>query len=1095
MIRRTLFLGVTVLAAGCAYPQQMPTAAQRAGSTAAPLLMFEPNAGQAPAIYDAILRSTSFDAAFDRAGVQLALKSGEAGAPAAGVALTFPGATPAAPVMEGPLAGRINYLRGSDAAGWATGVPTFSRVRYHQLYPGVDLVFYGADRHLEYDFIVAPHADPARIAMRFNATDPVRVTEDGDLVVTARGRELTQKRPVAYQERAGDRHAVEAGYSLDADGIVRLRLGTYDRSAPLTIDPMIVLSRPFGGAAADVANRVKVVNGAVYLAGYTCSANFPIVNALQPAMHGVNCDAFLTKMSGDGTSLIYSTYFGGNNSDEIRGLSVDATGAVYVAGPTYSTDFPTTPDAYSRTLVGAPDSFVSKISSDGRALVYSTLVGGSATDYVNELVVNGAGQALITGETDSTDYPTTPGAINGSINGLRDVMITKLAANGGSLVYSTYFGGSGYTETGLGAAFDGAGNAWVVGQTDSTNLPVMGAFQPSLGNAFDPQIGDGFVARLTPAGSLALSTYFGGDRGDIAVSVAADATGIYVTGATQSSSLPGVPGTRDPVAMSQAAFVAQLAADGSRVVRTRLLDGHGPELAMPIVITRASGAPLINVAGWTGSSDFPTTADALQKAPAPVAGGSLDLFFATLQLDSGGVLAAPSYATYLGGPGGELFASLASDGSDGMWIAASSEAFPTINWNAVRPGDVDAVLVHMVPAARWTEHVAGEIHLYAADATTVGADWSLAADPSAADGRRAANVDRGVPKLATAASSPSSYVEWTFDADAGAYRIWMRGLAAGNSYNNDSVHVQLSDSVDASGNPTWRIGSTSSTSMILEDCINCGVRGWGWSDNGYGAGALGQLVRLASTGRHTLRIQAREDGLSVDQIVLSRAQHLSTAPGLTKDDTLVLKRTVAGTPPPGETCSAGEVVLYAATSTQKSAWNVTADTTAAGGSRLFNPDAGAPKPATADGSPTRYFDLQFTADANTDYRLWIRGKALNDFWGNDSVFVQFSDSVTPADAATWRIGSTSSTSVNLEECSSCGVKAWGWQDNGYGAGVAGPFVRFAASGNHTIRVQTREDGFSIDQIVLSSGTYKTAAPGALRNDATTLPACARPPLR
>jgi hypothetical protein len=1092
MIRRTFLVGATAMVVAFAYPQRMATVAPRAGSAASPRLMFEGNAGQAPALYDVLLRSASLDAAFHRAGVELALKDDEDKSSAAGIGLTFPGAAAVAPAVDGELTGRVNYLRGADPGGWTTGVPTFARVRYEQLYPGIDLVFYGADQHLEYDFVVAPHADPARIAMRFNATDPVRVTAEGDLVVTAHGRAMTQKRPVAYQEHAGDRRVVEAAYTVDADRVVRVRLGAYDRSAPLTIDPMIVLSRSLGGAAEDIVDRVKVVNGAVYLAGTTCSTNFPVVNALQPAMHGVNCDGFLTKMSGDGASVIYSTYFGGNNSDRIRGLSVAATGAVFVAGWTHSTDFPTTPGAFSRTLAGAPDSFVAKISSDGEALLYSTLVGGSANDLVYDLAVNAAGEALVTGETDSPDYPTTPGAIVGSINGLRDVLITKFAANGGNLVYSTYFGGSGYTEVGLGAAFDGTGNAWVVGQTDSVNWPVMGAFQPSLGNTFNPQIGDGFVVSLTPAGSLALSTYFGGDGSDIAFGVAVDPTGVYVTGGTQSSSLLGEPRVRDRVAMSQAAFVAQLAADGSRLMRTRLLDGHGPELAMPIVITRASGAPLINVAGWTGSNDFPTTVDALQKAPAPVAGGSLDLFFATLNLDSDGVLAAPSYATYLGGPGGELFASLASDGSDGMWLAVSSDgAFPTINWSAVPPGNLDARLVHLVPPARWTENVAGEVHLYAANATAVGSDWSLEADPSAANGRRAANVDRGVPKMPTAAPTPSSYVEWTFDADAGAYRIWLRGLAARNSYDNDSVHVQLSDSVDASGNPIWRIGSSSSAPVILEECIGCGVHRWGWSDNGYGAGVLGPLVRLATTGPHTLRLQAREDGLSIDQIVLSRSQYLATSPGLTKDDTLVLKRSR----PPGGSCRVGEVVLYAAASTQTSAWNAIADSTAAGGSRLFNPDAAAPKLATAQAAPGRYFELQFNADAGIDYRLWIRGKALNNFWGNDSVFAQFSDSVTPANAATWRIGTTSATTVNLEECSGCGIEEWGWQDNGYGAGGAGPLVRFAASGSHRIRVQAREDGFSIDQIVLSSRTYKTASPGALKNDTTILTECARPPLQ
>ena len=162
---------------------------------------------------------------------------------------------------------------------------------------------------------------------------------------------------------------------------------------------------------------------------------------------------------------------------------------------------------------------------------------------------------------------------------------------------------------------------------------------------------------------------------------------------------------------------------------------------------------------------------------------------------------------------------------------------------------------------------------------------------------------------------------------------------------------------------------------------------------------------------------------------------------------------------------------------------------------MFQPDAGAPKITTASASPADYFEKTFAADANTNYRLWIRGKAQNDFWGNDSVFVQFSDSVDTRDAATWRIATNSATEVNLEDCSGCGLKSWGWQDNGLGVGVMGPLVQFATSGTHTIRLQTREDGFSIDQIVLSSSKYLGAAPGALKNDSIILPACPAPPLR
>jgi len=399
--------------------------------------------------------------------------------------------------------------------------------------------------------------------------------------------------------------------------------------------------------------------------------------------------------------------------------------------------------------------------------------------------------------------------------------------------------------------------------------------------------------------------------------------------------------------------------------------------------------------------------------------------------------------------------------------------------------------------SRWTESVGGEAHLYASDATAVGTEWSLVADPWAANGRRASNVDHGAAKLVTPMANPSSYVEFSFDADAGtAYRLWVRGKAAGNSYSNDSVFAQFSDSVDASGNPIWRVGSASATVVILEDCTGCNVHEWGWNDNGYGTGVLGPAVRFASTGRHTLRFQTREDGLWIDQVVLSSAQYLSSRPGLAKDDTTVLKRTAALPPPPTEECAAGEVVLHMpGTTSGRGTWQLTIDSTAASGMRMFQPDARAPKITTPQASPANYFEKTFDADANTDYRLWIRGKAQNDSWANDSVFVQFNDSQNSSGAPIWRIDTNSGTEVNLEDCSGCGLKGWGWQDNGWGTGVAGPLVRFATNGTHTIRIQTREDGFSIDQIVLSSGKYLTAAPGSLKNDATILPACSTPPLR
>jgi hypothetical protein len=1062
-----------------------------------PPLAFEQNRGQAPAGYAFVTRTATYDAAFSQAGVSLGVKDRTSHS-GSNVVLRFVGARRPDPVGDAPLDGRVNYLRGSSPRAWVVGAPTFGRVRYQRLYPGIDAVFYGTNRQLEYDFVVEPGADPSRIAMRFDG-GAVRLNGEGDLVIAAGATEIVQKRPVAYQERDGHRTAVDASYVIRRSHVVTLRLGAYDRALPLTIDPMIVMSQYLGGSGYEAQADFVGHGGALYLAGQTCSTDFPTQSALQPSHTGVNCDGFITKLTGDASSVVFSTYFGGGDQDSIAGIAFDAAGAIYVTGFTDSGDFPTTAGAFDRlcgsdgTCRGsspptgsiASDGFVTKLSANGSAIVYSTFLGGSDNEFPADIAVDGAGEAIVVGQTDSADYPTTPGAIDSSKGAINDGFITKVAADGGTLVYSTFFGGNGLSDYMFRVALDGAGNTWVVGATESTDMPVLGAFQPTIGNGFESQIRDAFIAKLAPTGSLLFSSYLGGNGNDEAYDVALDSTGIYIVGLTRSTVFPGTTTTRNISQKGYAAFVTQLAADGSHVVKTQLLDGNDLDRAAFITITRPASAPILTVLGTSTSTDLPTTPDAIQRASDLSESGHL--LYATFPLAASGTLAAPSYVTYIGGAGWEFANGVVPDGLDGMFVATSSDGgFPRINTTTTPRGATDLVIAHLVPPSRWTESTPGEIHLYAADATTVGMDWSLVGDPSAANGRRAANVDRGAPKVTTPAASPGSYVEFTFEADAGSYRLWIRGIATANSYNNDSVYAQFSDSADASGNAIWRIGTPSGTPVILEDCTSCGVHGWGWADNGYGTGVLGQVVRLATTGRHTLRFQAREDGLSIDQVVLSAAQHLSAAPGLTKDDTVVLKKTAAA-PPDG--CTDGEIVLHMTNATPRGTWTLTPNSAGASGVAMFQKDAGAPKILTAQAAPTNYFELTFSADAATDYRLWMRGSATNDFWGNDSVFVQFNDSVAANNAATWRLGTTSAAEVNLEDCSGCGLKGWGWQDNGWGVGVMGPLVRFAGSGTHTIRVQTREDGFSIDQIVLSAGRYLNASPGALKNDATILPAC------
>jgi hypothetical protein len=493
--------------------------------------------------------------------------------------------------------------------------------------------------------------------------------------------------------------------------------------------------------------------------------------------------------------------------------------------------------------------------------------------------------------------------------------------------------------------------------------------------------------------------------------------------------------------------------------------------------------------------------------------------------------------------------------------------------------DYSNVLNVSTPAGSLSQR---DVVLYASKAPVlVGAgQWGTPADATAAGGKRLASLNPGGGTLAVSAA-PAAYVEIPFNASANVpYRLWIRGKALNDSGFADSMFVQFSDSVTQGGANTFRIGTTSAAMVNIEDCKGCGLKAWGWQDNGFGVGVMGPLIYFHDSGSHVMRIQPRERGFSVDQIVLSPDTYLNGSPGVLKNDGLIfpeqnnpvgppdetlptvsitdpvdgetvqgvvpvkvtatdnvrvdrvelwvdgaLKQTdnvspfafdwdARSTPdgdhtlearafdPSGNSARSGvltvtvfnpatlsnDVVLYAAEAPVRvGSWAVVTDATAAGGKRIHQPNAGLAKISTPSPTPAHYFEMTFNAEAGIAYRLWLRGKADNNDWANDSVFAQFSGSTTQAGAATFRIGTTSGTAINLEDCSGCGVSGWGWQDNGWGVNVFGPLIYFASSGPQTIRIQAREDGFSIDQIVLSPANYIDNAPGALKNDNTILP--------
>jgi phosphatidylserine/phosphatidylglycerophosphate/cardiolipin synthase-like enzyme len=371
-------------------------------------------------------------------------------------------------------------------------------------------------------------------------------------------------------------------------------------------------------------------------------------------------------------------------------------------------------------------------------------------------------------------------------------------------------------------------------------------------------------------------------------------------------------------------------------------------------------------------------------------------------------------------------------------------------------------------------------------ASAIHGDWVRVEDSSAAGGAALQNPDRARGKIAPALAAPANYFDMPFDALGGvAYHLWIRMRAQANSTANDSVHVQFSDSVDSAGTAVMRIGTAGSAEPVLQDGpTGPAPQGWGWTDNGWGS--IGTPIYFASDGPHVIRLQQREDGAIVDQIVLSPTTYLNAPPGGRRNDGTILTSdtTPPTTPPPNS------VVIWTAklpSSGVHGDWTFTNDDTAAGSRALRNPNRDAPKTVPASATPTSYFEATFTADAGTDYHIWIRGRADADSFANDSVHIQFDDSLSTSGAPLARIGTTGSLEMVLQAGSSApGPRGWGWADNGWGA--LGAHVRFARSGLHTIRIQQREDGMTIDQIVIGRAGYLTSAPGARRDDTTRLPA-------
>ncbi|MFN7929481.1 MAG: SBBP repeat-containing protein [Blastocatellia bacterium] len=700
------------------FRQVAPQKAIKSGQVTSPLapltLHFEKNQGQYPTALQFAARGKGFQVGITANEMVLCFAAASSHAPTSTpedhrtrslrtLRLQLQQAQ-AAPVLEGvnPLAARTNYFRGKNAAQWHTEIQNYEQVRARNVYPGINLVYYGTPAQLEYDFEVAPGADPQRIAIALHGAERLRLSQEGDLVIKVGSAELRHKKPVAYQLINGTRHEVEARYQVSRHHTIRFQLGHYDATQPLVIDPVLIYSTLLGGSFQEGATLIRTdAAGNLYVLGDTQSADFPVANAAQPnkseaptpwcATSGGCGDVFISKFDPTGRQLLFSTYLGGTFVENGLGMAVDSQGNVYVTGTTYSGDFPTTPGCFQSDRKGSyfvgQDVFVTKLSASGSVLVYSTYLGGSDNDRAFNLAIDAQGNAYIAGRTDSRDFPTkNPLRSYQEDNGGRDGFVAKLNAWGTELIYSTYLGGDDVDQCND-IKVDADGNAYVTGSTASDDFPTtFGAYQSEWAGSDDV-----FVCKINPTGSaFVFSTLVGGAGGDIATSLALDAKGnVYVVGYSgsfdgdftfplvnplqkESVYYPGYDDATDVI-------VFELNATGTDLLYATYLGGAGRDDSYGAFVVDEKGR--IYLSGNTESLDFPVTPDAIQ----PVFGGGFqDAFVSILDPSQPGIKALV-YSSYLGGSGRDLGQSVALDPQGNLYVCGYTQllnpphTFPLVN--------------------------------------------------------------------------------------------------------------------------------------------------------------------------------------------------------------------------------------------------------------------------------------------------------------------------------------------------------------------------------------------------------------------------------
>jgi hypothetical protein len=663
-------------------------------------ISFEVNAGQVPAPAKFVARGHRYVLSLQPDGAVLSLADPDSRALHMRMALV--GAN-GGPEMNGEheLPGKVNYLIGNERSRWRTGISTYRQVRYSDVYPGIDLVYYGNQRQLEYDFVLDAGVDPKTIRMTFEGSRSMRIDAGGDLVLDA-GEEIRMRKPFAYQERNQERQEVPSRYVLLGDREVGFEVKGYDPTLPLVIDPVLEYSTFIGGTSLDGVSAIAVdPAGSAYIAGTTLSADFPTVSAFQPRKPegGTSFfpyDAFVAKLNADGTALVYSTYLGGTGAgwtgrESAAAISVTSTGEAIIAGTTSSADFPVV-NALQPSYAGNEDAFLAQLNATGTDLVFSTYFGGTGPEDGRDMHVDPTGNILLFGWTRSTDLPTV-NAYQAALNGVEgDVFLTSFNAQATAIHYSTYLGGDD-VEYPAAIGTDVLGNAYVTGSTESADFPTLNALQP-VGAAGDLE--DVFVSKFDANGALVYSTYLGGSSLDTPFGIAVDAAGsAHVSGRTQSPDFP-LSNPLQPALAAEGydAFVAKLSPAGTALSYSTYLGGHAFDASSDIAVDATGSAYVV---GTTWSSDFPTIR-AFQPTLGNVTGATLyDAFVSKLSPDGSTLV----YSSYLGSSEKDVASAIAVDASGSAYVVGSTYSlyFPTRN--AMQPemnGQIDAFVTKISDA-------------------------------------------------------------------------------------------------------------------------------------------------------------------------------------------------------------------------------------------------------------------------------------------------------------------------------------------------------------------------------------------------------------